>query len=145
MIVALTACQTPYQDFGGAVIGGVSAEQTGYDRYRVSAQVNANTPSSWVIDYLRLKAAETTVQNGATHFVVEGFTEANSVQTLAMPGMVNCWGYGCVVTPASVQQNVLPGAVLLMRIVKGAPSSDAIEAKEIIDTVGRRVKRGQKG
>jgi hypothetical protein len=40
---------------------------------------------------------------------------------------------------------VLPGAVLLMRIVRGAPSSDAIEAKEIIDTVGRRVKRGQKG
>lgn len=140
-LAVLSGCQTPYQEFGSAVQGGVSSEQIGYDRFRISAEVTAYTPVSRVSDYLQLKAAETTVQNGASHFVVESLSDASKTNIYATPGVVNCWGSGCIATPSTVQQLTNPGAVMIIRIVRTGTAQGAISAREIIDTIGKRIKR----
>lgn len=138
----IAGCTTPYQELGGgAVLGGVSAYQIGYDRYRVQAQVNAHTPPAFVADYLKLKSAETALKNGAEYFVVEDFADTTSVNSYALPGYVTCVYYSCVATPASMQHDVLPSAQIIIKLVRGKPPKGALSAREIIDTIGKRIRR----
>ncbi|MEO3387318.1 hypothetical protein [Mesorhizobium sp. CAU 1741] len=136
----LSACTTPYQEMGAT--GGVKAEAIGYDRYRVSSLINAYTSPPLVVDYMMLKAAETAIANGASHFIVESVSDNTTVNTYATPGVVNCWGYGCVATPSTIQQSVIPAGHIIIRLVRGSPPSNATSAKEIVDTIGSRVSRG---
>lgn len=142
--LVLAGCQTPYQEEGsGAVIGGVRAEQVGYDRYRISALVNQNTPSSRVGDFLLLKAAETTRAQGARYFIRESaISDASRVQTYTMPGMVNPNGFGgYTVTPASTGADFQPGATVLIRVLRGsARPAGSIDSQEVIDTIGARLR-----
>ncbi|WP_416355567.1 CC0125/CC1285 family lipoprotein [Aureimonas phyllosphaerae] len=143
LCVGLVGCQTPYQEEGSsAVVGGVRAEQVGYDRYRVSALVNQNTPSSRVGDYLLLKAAQTAQSNGSRYFVREGdIQDSSQVATYSTPGMVNPNGFGgYTVTPASTSSAYQPGATVYIRLVKGSARPDgAIDSQEVLDTIGRRL------
>lgn len=145
--LALAGCQTPYQEEGsGPVVGGVRAEQVGYDRYRISALVNQNTPTARVGDFLLLKAAETAQANGSRYFIREGdIQDASRVQTFVTPGMVNPNGFGgYMVTPASANQAYQPGATVYVRLLKGSARPDgAIDAQEVIDTIGPRLKKGR--
>lgn len=140
---ALAGCQTPYQEQGaGPVVGGVRAEQVGYDRYRISALVNQHTPPERVGDFLVLKAAETTVANGARYFVREGaISDASRIQSYVLPGAVNPNGFGgYYITPATAAQDFQPGATVNIRIIRGDPPADAIDSQEIIATIGPRLR-----
>src|SRR6185503_20266800 len=68
MSITLTACSTRYQHMGFA--GGVSAERMTADTFRIVARGNGYTDATTIQDYALLKAAETTVAAGGTHFVV---------------------------------------------------------------------------
>ncbi len=68
LLLWLSGCQTPYQEMG--FDGGVSAAPIGNDMYRISARGNGYTDSTVVQDYVLLKAAETAIQAGHSHFIV---------------------------------------------------------------------------
>lgn len=140
-IALLAGCQTPYQEMDGSALGGVKAEAIGYDRYRISALVNAGTPSDLMVDYLQLKSAETALKHGSRYFIVENVRDDTTAQRYVIPGAVNCWGGGCIVTPASTGQNVIPAAAATIRLVRGVRPAGAVDAQEIVDTIGKRVKR----
>lgn len=143
MCLGLAGCQTPYQEDGsGPVVGGVQAEQIGYGRYRISAVVNQNTPSSRVGDFLLLKAAQTAQSNGARYFIREGdIQDASRVQTYTTPGMINPNGFGgYTVTPAIANAAYQPGAMVYIRLVPGAKRpAGSIDSQEVIDTIGPRL------
>jgi hypothetical protein len=61
-------CATPYQDMGFS--GGVLAQQMTANTFRIVARGNGYTGTTTVQDYVMLKAAETAIQNGGTHFVI---------------------------------------------------------------------------
>ena len=80
----LIGCGTKYQEMG--FTGGVSAEQITKDTYRIVARGNRNTRSTTVQDYALLKAAETTKDAGATHFVIISAADATTAATVVVPG-----------------------------------------------------------
>jgi hypothetical protein len=69
----LSACvtPTPYQPAPPRGFG-YSEERLDGNKYRVSFRGNAQTPRETVEDYLLYRAAELTLQNGFTHFIVVG-------------------------------------------------------------------------
>lgn len=135
----VSGCTTPYQEMGAT--GGVRAEAIGYDRYRVSGLINAYTSPPLVVDYMILKAAETAMKNGATHFIVESVTDNTTVNSYATPGVVNCFNYTCIATPPAVQHAVIPAGHIIIKLARGSPPRDAVDAREVMDTIGKRVRR----
>lgn len=66
----LASCATKYQEMG--FTGGVSAQPVMTDVYRIQARGNAYTGSAAVQDFVLLKAAETTLAAGGSHFLILG-------------------------------------------------------------------------
>lgn len=69
------SCATPYQEMGFS--GGVLAQQMTANSFRNVARGNGYTGTTRVQDYLMLKAAETTLQNGGTHFAIITASDAS--------------------------------------------------------------------
>ena len=73
VVVVLSGCvtATPYQPAPPRGFG-YSEERLDQNKFRVSFRGNAQTPRETVEDYLLYRAAELTLQNGFTHFIVVG-------------------------------------------------------------------------
>jgi hypothetical protein len=73
LIVFLTACvgATPYQPAPPRGFG-YSEERLDQNKFRVTFRGNAQTPRETVEDYLLYRAAELTLQNGFSHFLIIG-------------------------------------------------------------------------
>ena len=65
---ALAGCATTYGEMSNT--GGVAAAPITNDTYRISARGNGFTDATTIQDYVMLKAAETTLASGHTHFQV---------------------------------------------------------------------------
>ncbi len=130
--------------------GGVEAQQLTADTYRILSRGNAYTSKTKVNDYTLLKAAETTRQAGATHFVIEGGEDATRTGYVTTPGTATTTLQGnrayTTVNPGTVDRLVKPGQDTIIRILTvkpgEAPPPNAISADEIIQFVGSRVRQG---
>jgi len=147
MSITLTACSTRYQHMGFA--GGVSAERMTADTFRIVARGNGYTDATTIQDYALLKAAETTVAAGGTHFVVVSAADASRTGEFTTPGTMQTSVYGntaySTYTPGSTVTFIKPGQDAYIRVVRltanAAVPPGAIRAADIIQFVGARVKR----
>ena len=81
----LMGCGTKYQEMG--FTGGVAAEQITKDTYQIVARRKWKYAFHKTIqDYALLKAAETTKDAGATHFVIISAADATTAATVVVPG-----------------------------------------------------------
>jgi hypothetical protein len=102
-------------------------------------------------DYVLLKAAETTVAAGGTHFGLINSADASRVGSYTTPGTAQTSVYGNMAfttfTPGSTTTFVKPGENAYIRVLKLAPGQQvqgAINAAEIIQFIGPRVQRDEK-
>ncbi|WP_127144279.1 CC0125/CC1285 family lipoprotein [Pelagibacterium montanilacus] len=146
MLVAIQACSTTYGDMGA--MGGVAAVPITSDTYRISARGNGFTDPTTIQDYSLLKAAETTLQNGHTHFGVVSSADASRTSLGQTPGTMQTNIYGntaySTFTPGTTYTINQPGEDLLVRIFTPGPgqsASGAFKAQEVFDSINPRVER----
>ncbi|HEV2554939.1 MAG TPA: hypothetical protein VGV17_14375 [Bosea sp. (in: a-proteobacteria)] len=147
--IFLTGCATKYGEMGFS--GGVRAEQVTSDIWRVIARGNGYTQSSRVQDFVLLKSAELTLEQGGTHFVIAGSQDQASVGVVTTPGTatVNRIGNTAFVTstPGYSETVVKPGQDAYVRVIKVAagqqPPPGAFNAAEIDKIVGGRLRAQQ--
>ncbi len=144
LAVALSGCATRYQEMGAT--GGVSAAQMTDDVWRITARGNLYTDAGIIQDYVLLKAAETTVAAGRTHFAIvgkheEARGEAPGLYTRQAFGTTKQhFAYGLI---GSGRSEI--GEALMIRILPLSLSdedkAEAIDARQVVANVGRRVVR----
>jgi hypothetical protein len=145
LLVALAACQTAYQDMG--FTGGVSAQPITADTWRISARGNGFTDQTTVQDYVLLKAAETTIAAGLTHFVLLQAADASSAGVISTPGSAQTTFIGNTAfttwTPGYTDLIVKPGSDVIIKLVPkdAAPPPRAMDARQIVQFIGSRVER----
>jgi hypothetical protein len=143
----LASCQTPYQEPG--LTGGVTASPITNDTYRISARGNGYTAANTIQDYVLLKAAETTLAKGGTHFVVVTSADATRQQIGQTPGMMQTNIIGktayTTYTPGITYDIVKPGQdtiIQILTIPNGVtPPMGAFPAQQVFDNINPRVKR----
>lgn len=143
----LVSCSTPYQDMG--ITGGVQASKMTDDVWRISARGNGYTDRTVVQDYVLLKAAETTIAAGRTHFVVVNQADASSQGTFRTADTCSFSTYGATTfgscTPGVTSAYVKPGEDVLIRTLPVTASpvekAAAIDAQQIVRNIGGQVKR----
>jgi len=145
--VFLAACSTTYSDMG--VGGGVTASAVTNDVYRISSRGNGFTDRTTIQDYSLLKAAETTLAAGKTHFVILSGTDTTRVSTQRTSGTVYTSVYGntaySTYTPGTTYDIVKPGEDLMIRVLnvgarQQAPAN-AFNAQEVFNAINPRVQR----
>jgi hypothetical protein len=146
LAAGLAGCQTQYGEMN-PITGGVAAEQVTTDVYRIRAKGNGYTSASRVQDFVLLKAAETTLGAGATHFVLAGSSNTSTVGVVQTPGSFNMATYGNVTygsySPGFSDTFVKPGQDAYIRIIKasrGQQVPGAFDAAEIMQVIGPRLK-----
>jgi hypothetical protein len=146
-LLVLASCQTPYQEPG--LTGGVTAAPITNDTYRISARGNGYTAANTIQDYVLLKAAETTLSKGGTHFII--VTSANATQQITgqTPGTMQTNVIGntayTTYTPGINYDIVKPGQDTIIQILTvpaGATAPNgAFPAQQVFDNINPRVKR----
>ena len=145
--LALGGCGTSYREMEAG--RGVQSLRMSADTWRIEARGNAYTSPNIVKDYMLLKAAETTKQQGGSHFVIIEQADASTKSTTITPGarqssMVGGTRYSAY-TPATINRQMNPGQDAYIRIVNvaaGQPAPvDAKSADEIIKYIGGRIPR----
>src|SRR5215204_5230964 len=94
---ALTACATPYTG-GMGLMGGVAAYPVMTDVYRIEARGNGYTNAARVQDFVLLKAAETTLAAGKTHFGLTSAADASRQGAIETPGTMQATRVGNTIT-----------------------------------------------
>jgi hypothetical protein len=129
--------------------GGVAAQQMTHNTFRIVARGNGYTGTTRVQDYLMLKAAETTLQNGGTHFLIISASDASSNDQIVTGGTSQTHFAGntayTTYSPPVVSNVFKPGEDAYIRVLsvpagQQAPNG-AIAAQEIVQFVGSRVKK----
>jgi hypothetical protein len=139
---------TPYRDMEAG--RGVQALQMSADTWRIEARGNGYTNGNLVKDYILLKAAETTKQQGGTHFVITEQADASTKSSTITPGARQTQMVGATkvstYTPAVINRQMLPGQDAYIRVIKvvdgQAAPPEAKSADEIIKYIGGRIPRG---
>ncbi|QBR71897.1 hypothetical protein CU048_12150 [Beijerinckiaceae bacterium] len=147
LAAGLIGCATKYQNMGFG--GGVTAQAITNDTYRIVARGNGYTSGTAIQDYVLLKAAETAVAAGQTHFAILGADDASSDQVGQTAGssQTNVIGNTAMTTyqPGTVYNIHKPGKDVYVRVFtprKGeALPSGSFAADEIIANIGPRVPR----
>ena len=147
-VLSVVGCQTPYQDMG--LMGGVTAAPLGGDVYRISARGNGYTDPTLIQDYVLLKAAETALQAGKTHFVIVGSNDASRQEFGQTQVVMQTNVYGntafTTYTPGSTYQIVKPGQDQIIRIgnLTGPNNIGAFDANQVFNAINPRVNRPKK-
>jgi hypothetical protein len=140
--LVLAACATQYSRDGIGMGGGVEAQMITNDTARISARGNGFTDRARVQDFVYLKAAETAIAQGFTHFAVLGTADASRVEAYTMPGtaQTNVYGNSAYTTynPGMTDTVVKPGADTMVKFCKQPPQSCAgmLTANEIVQNLG---------
>lgn len=141
VVVGVGGCATRYQEMGAT--GGVSAAPITDDLWRISARGNLYTEATTIQDHVLLKAAETTLAAGRTHFVIVG-KEGRGARGLSSPaafgGGVEQSNYGLL---AAGRRG--PSEDLMIRLLPTNASTEdraeALEASRLVANIGPRVKK----
>lgn len=137
--VILSGCATTYSEMGA--MGGVMAAPVTNDVYRISARGNGYTDATTIQDYVLLKAAETTIAAGKTHFEVINNRDATSNVTQQTAGTFGRGLFGGVsYSPGFNYEVVKPGEDLMIR-VSNAAGANSYNAQEVFNNINPRVKR----
>lgn len=146
LAVALAGCQTQYGEMN-PITGGVTADQITPDVYRISAKGNGYTSAARVQDFVLLKAAETTLAAGGTHFTIVGIQNTSEMDAVQMPGSFNMTRYGNVTygsySPGLTDTFMRPGQDAYIRIIRagtGQQVQRAFDAAGIVRVIGPRLK-----
>jgi hypothetical protein len=146
--VALMGCGTSYREMDQG--RGVQALRMSADTWRIEARGNAYTNANLVKDYMLLKAAETTKQQGGSHFIIVEQADASTKSSSITPGarqttLVGATRYSTY-TPATISRQMLPGQDAYIRVITVSGGQDvppeAKSADEIIKYIGGRIPRG---
>jgi hypothetical protein len=148
MAVGLAGCVTPYTG-GMGLMGGVEAEPITADIYRIKARGNGYTSGSRVQDFVLLKAAETTLAAGRTHFILGGSQDTTRFGSFSTPGTMQATRVGNTVygsyDPGMTVNFVKPGQdtyVQTLSVPKGQqPPPGAFDAAEISRVIGPRLRQ----
>jgi hypothetical protein len=146
--LTLSGCGTPYREMESG--RGVQALQMSADTWRIEARGNGYTNANLVKDWMLLKAAETTKQQGGSHFVIVEQADASTRSTTITPGARQSTLHGATrtstYTPAIINRQMNPGQDAYIRVIKveadQAAPPDARSADEIIKFIGGRIPRG---
>jgi hypothetical protein len=92
--LALAGCATRYTENGIGLTGGVEAQMITNETARISARGNAYTDRSRITDFVLLKAAQTAIAQGFTHFAIISGADASRTGTIETPGTVQTNVYG---------------------------------------------------
>jgi hypothetical protein len=147
MLVSLAACQTAYTG-GMGFTGGVVAEPITQDVVRISARGNGFTSRTRVQDFVLLKAAETTLASGRTHFLIGPSSDASRMGVISTPSTFQAQRIGNTVygsyDPGFTDTYVKPGQDTIIQMIsvpKGQnPPSGAFNAAEIEAIIGPRLR-----
>ena len=140
--ISFSGCSTKYQEMSAS--GGVSAQPLTSNVFRIVARGNGYTNHATIQDFVLLKAAETTLQTGGSHFVILGVEDTTSRSWVTLPTQVRTSNSGSVnsntlgtfnrntwqantrstwqsnthstISPGSVHQVIRPGQYLLIRV-----------------------------
>jgi hypothetical protein len=148
IIPALSGCGSSYKEMESG--RGVQALQMSADTWRIEARGNGYTGGNIVKDWMLLKAAETTKQQGGTHFIIVEQSDASTKSSTITPGARQSTLVGAtrtsVYTPAVINRQMQPGQDAYIRVIKVAAGeaapADAKSAEEIIKYIGGRIPRG---
>lgn len=148
VMLLLAACQTKYAEYDGA--SGVSAYAMGNDLYRITARGNQFTDEMLVMDFILLKAAETTLNAGYDTFAVIGTADNTARSTTVGPGVVSTAMIGGVptsfVVPPQSHTSVAPGAHVMIKVgnLKEGETLRPMmfNARQTYDAISKRVERG---
>jgi hypothetical protein len=148
LLIAATvsACSTRYQEMG--FTGGVEAQPVMTDVYRIVARGNGYTGQATVQDFVLLKAAETTIEAGGSHFLVLDASNQTSVSVGQTPGSVQTNVYGrtafTTYTPGVTYNISKPGQDTMIRVLRLKPGENppqgAFPAHDIVQTIGPRLR-----
>ncbi|MCJ9673041.1 MULTISPECIES: CC0125/CC1285 family lipoprotein [unclassified Neorhizobium] len=149
LALALAGCQTQYQEM--SFTGGVSAMPITSDTYRIISRGNGYTDAVTVQDYSLLKAAETTLATGNTHFLLVSGNDATSNTVGQTSGHMQTSVYGntaySTYTPGTTYNIVKPGQDLIIKLfnsAKGPVPQGAVAAQEVYNNISPRVVRPKK-
>jgi hypothetical protein len=121
--LALAGCATPYSQGGMGLMGGVEAQMITDDTARISGRGNAYTDRARITDFVLLKAAQTAVAQGFTHFAIVTAADASRTGTIETPGTMQTNVYGntafTTYSPGSSDTFVKPGEDVFVRFCKG--------------------------
>jgi hypothetical protein len=148
LAVGVSGCGTTYREMEGG--RGVQALQMSADTWRIEARGNGYNGANIVKDWMLLKAAETTKQQGGTHFIIVEQADASTKSSTITPGARQTTLVGAtrtsIYTPAVINRQMLPGQDAYIRVIKiaagEAAPADAKSADEIIKYIGGRIPRG---
>lgn len=138
----LAGCSTTYSDMGA--MGGVMAAPVTNDVYRISARGNGYTDATVIQDYVLLKAAETTLAAGKTHFEVINGRDATSSTTQQTAGTFGRGLFGGIsYSPGFSYDIVKPGEDMMIRVFNGGSAAvpNSYNAQEVFNNINPRVKR----
>ena len=145
----LAGCQTQYQEMG--YTGGVAAMPITSDTYRIVSRGNGYTDPTTVQDYSLLKAAETTLSTGNTHFLLVSGNDATSNTVGQTSGYMQTSVYGntaySTYTPGTTYNIVKPGQDLIIKLfnsAKGPVPQGAFAAQDVYNNINPRVMRPKK-
>jgi hypothetical protein len=142
----LGGCATKYQQMG--LTGGVAAEPLMTDIYRIVARGNGYTSADRVQDFVLLKAAETTLAAGGSHFLILEQSDRTKVDIGQTPGVVQTNVYGnsafTTYTPGSTYNIVKPGEAVMIRVLRVVPGQTpppgGFSAQDISNNIGPRLR-----
>jgi hypothetical protein len=148
LVPALGGCSTSYREMDAG--RGVQALQMAADTWRIEARGNGYTNANIVKDWMLLKAAETTKQQGGSHFIIVEQADATTKSSTITPGARQSTLVGgtrhSTYTPAVINRQMNPGQDAYIRVIKVAADqaapADAKSADEIIKYIGGRIPRG---
>lgn len=134
-------CASSYNSGRMGFTGGVDAQMITNDTARISARGNGFTDRARIVDFTLLKAAETALGQGFTHFEIINSADASRVGTLTTPGyaQTNVYGRTAITTysPGAVSNYIKPGQDTLVRFCKGS-CPGMLPAEEVASNLGAR-------
>ena len=108
---------------------------------RISARGNAYTDRARITDFVLLKAAQTAIAQGFTHFAIVSAADASRTGTIETPGTMQTSVYGNMAfttySPGSVNSFVKPGEDVFVRFCKG-DCPGKFPAAQIVNNLGPR-------
>lgn len=149
LVALLTGCATatPYQPLIDGY--GYAEQRIAEDRFRVSFSGNSVTERSRVEDYLLYRAAEITLAEGGTHFLMtDSSTESETTYTQTINtgfgfGYFDRFGTGIGVSTATPQSSRYDAQAVIIVLDEAAERGDlrAFDADEVKKYIGTRLER----
>lgn len=156
LVLALSACATPYGKYG--LLGGYTDSRIDSNTFSISVDNNAYTNQQTTSMHALYRAAELTVENGFDYFVIVSSVSNPTSMAMTMPSTstsqtsINTYGSTGTATttthyaPTTVVPLVFPNSTLVIKSFKGAKPADqanAYDAREVMKYLGPQIGVGQ--